>query len=142
MMKHVSYLLIKDTWGVLMRHDSPLAAKPAISPEDLWDKPLILSSQNDNTEVFPQWIKMEPSQLEIIATYNLLFNASLMVEEGLGYAVGLDKIIRTSDESLLCFRPLTPKLEAGMSIVWKKYQIFSKASEKFMEKLKVFLHQI
>ena len=72
----------------------------------------------------------------IIATYNLLFNASLMVEEGLGYAIGFDKIINTSGSSSLCFRPLTPKREAGMSMIWKKYQIFSKASEKFMEEIK------
>lgn len=29
---------IKDTWGVLMRRDSPLAEKETICPEDLWDK--------------------------------------------------------------------------------------------------------
>ena len=81
-------------------------------------------------------MKKELSELEIVATYNLLFNASLMVEEGLGYAIGLDKIIHTSGNSNLCFRPLTPKREAGMSIIWKKYQVFSKASEKFMQKMK------
>ena len=76
------------------------------------------------------------SELEIVATYNLLFNASLMVEEGFGYAIGFDKIINTSGNSTLCFRPLFPIREEGMSIVWKKYQVFSKASEKFMEKIK------
>ena len=74
--------------------------------------------------------------MEIVATYNLLFNASLMVEEGLGYAIGFDKIINTSGNSSLCFRPLSPTREDGMSIIWKKYQIFSKASEKFMQKIK------
>ena len=83
----------------------------------------------------PSWIKREISEIEVVATYNLLFNASLMVEEGLGYAIGFDKIINTSDSSNLCFRPLSPKREAGMSIIWKKYQVFSKASEKFMEKI-------
>ena len=76
------------------------------------------------------------SELEIVATYNLLFNASLMVEEGFGYAIGFDKIINTSGNSTLCFRPLFPIREEGMSIVWKKYQVFSKASEKFMKKIK------
>jgi len=122
----------KDTWGVLMRKDSPLAEKDGITPEDLWDKPLIISRQYSAES----WIKRKLSELEIIATYNLLFNASLMVEEGLGYAIGFDKIINTSGSSTLCFRPLSPKREEGMSIVWKKYQVFSKASEKFIEKLK------
>ncbi len=126
----------KDTWGVLMLQDSPLAAKAAISPEDLWNKPLIISQQANAQGGLTAWMKKELSELEIVATYNLLFNASLMVEEGLGYAIGLDKIIHTSGNSNLCFRPLTPKREAGMSIIWKKYQVFSKASEKFMQKMK------
>ncbi|XCP86383.1 LysR family transcriptional regulator [Roseburia hominis] len=124
----------KDTWGVLMRKDSPLAEKEAICPEDLWDKPLIISRQY----FVESWIKRDLSELKIVATYNLLFNASLMVEEGLGYAFGFDKIINTSGNSRLCFRPLSPKMEEGMSIVWKKYQVFSKASEKFIEKMKDF----
>lgn len=81
-------------------------------------------------------MQKEMSELEIVATYNLLFNASLMVEEGLGYAIGFDKIINTSGNSNLCFRPLSPKREAGMSIIWKKYQVFSKACEKFMQEIK------
>ena len=129
----------KDTWGVLMRKDSPLAAKEAVAPEDLWDKPLILSKQNDTSSTLTTWIKRAISELEIAATYNLLFNASLMVEEGLGYAIGFDKIINTSGNDNLCFRPLSPKREEGMSIVWKKYQVFSKASEKFMMKIKELL---
>lgn len=126
----------KDTWGVLMRKDSPLAEKEVIVPEDLRDKPLIISSQDDSNGLLASWIGCELSELEIVATYNLLFNASLMVDEGLGYAVTLDKIINTSGSSNLCFRPLSPKREDGMNIIWKKYQVFSKASEKFMEKLK------
>lgn len=122
----------KDIWGVLMRKDSPLAQKDDIRPEDLWDKPLIISRQYSAEA----WIGRELSELEIVATYNLLFNASLMVEEGLGYAIGFDKIINTSGNSSLCFRPLSPKREEGMSIVWKKYQVFSKASEKFMQEIK------
>ena len=126
----------KDSWGVLMRRDSELAEKESISAEDLWDKPLILSHQRNQKSELGLWLKQDFSKLNIIATYNLLFNASLLVDEGLGYAVGLDKIINITENSNLCFRPLTPRIEAEMSIVWKKYQVFSKAAEKFMRKLK------
>lgn len=126
----------QDIWGVLMRQDSSLAGKTSITPEDLWDKPLIISQQEGGNKELTEWIQRELSELEIVATYNLLFNASLMVEEGLGYAIGFDKIINTSGDSRLCFRPLSPKREDSMSIVWKKYQVFSKACEKFIEKLK------
>ncbi len=126
----------KDIWGVLMRRDSPLAKKTSIAPEDLWNKPLIISQQENGNKELTEWIQRDLSELEIVATYNLLFNASLMVEEGLGYAIGFDKIINTSGNSSLCFRPLSPRREAGMSIIWKKYQVFSKACEKFMMTLK------
>lgn len=126
----------KDIWGVLMRCDSELAEKESISPEDLWNKPLIISHQKKQDTELSAWLKQDLSKLNVVATYNLLFNASLLVDEGLGYAVGLDKIINITENSNLCFRPLTPKVEAEMYIIWKKYQIFSKAAEKFMLKLK------
>lgn len=129
----------KDIFGVLMRVDSPLAEKEAIAPEDLWDKPLIVSQQKDSSGELEAWMKRDLSELHVVATYNLLFNASLMVDEGLGYAIGLDKIINTSGSSSLCFRPFRPKTEVRMSIIWKKYQIFSRVSEKFITKIKELL---
>jgi len=71
----------------------------------------------------------------IAATYSLLYNGSLMVDEGIGYALCLNHIINPTGESNLCFRPLYPKLEIGLNVVWKKYQILNRASEKFLEKL-------
>lgn len=127
---------VKDIWGVLMHSDCDLAEKESISPEDLWDKPLIIPHQKSHDTELSAWLKRDLSKLNIVATYNLLFNASLLVDEGLGYAIGLDKIINITENSNLCFRPLTPKVEAELHIIWKKYQIFSKAAEKFMLKLK------
>lgn len=125
----------KDVWGVLMHKDSPLAGKESITPEDLWDKPLIISQQENKGGIITQWLKRRESDLNITATYNLIFNASLLVEEGLGYAIGLDKIINTTGNSNLCFRPLSPRLEDELSIIWKKYQVFSKPAEKFIDVL-------
>mgnify|MGYP001622890964 FL=1 len=126
---------IKDIWGVLMRRDSPLAEKEAICPEDLWDKPLIVSHQKGDNIYLGRWLKREESELHIVATYNLIFNASLLVDEGLGYALCYDKLINTQGSNL-CFRPFSPRLEARGFIVWKKYQIFSKASKVFIDYLK------
>lgn len=126
----------RDTWGVLMKKDSALAEKSGITPEDLYDMPLILSQQEAEGGILTQWLGKEPAQLKIAATYNLIFNASLLVDEGLGYAVGLDKIINTTGDSSLCFRPLHPMLEDKVSIIWKKYQVFSKPAEKFLDVLR------
>ena len=127
-------LPMKDVWGILMRRSSPLAQKDAISPQDLWDKPLILSRQVGNKGGLYHWLGKDPSQLHTVATYNLIYNASLMVDEGMGYAFTLDKLINTTG-STLCYRPLKPRLELGMYLVWKKYQIFSKAAELFLQQL-------
>ena len=126
---------VKDIWGVLMRRDCPLAKKKSISPKDLRDMPLIVSRQALDGSELTQWLKSGNEQLNIVSTYNLVYNASLMVDEGLGVALCLDKIINVSGDSSLCFRPLKPKLEVGMSLVWKKYQVFSKAAEKFILKM-------
>ena len=125
----------KDIWGVLMRKDSPLAAKPFITAQDLLDQPLILSRQAFRNQEFRDFFPCAQQDLHIVATYNLLFNGSLMVEEGMGYAICFDKIIHLSDDGDLCFRPLRPALESRMSILWKKYQILTKAAEKFIQKL-------
>lgn len=122
----------RDTWGVLMRRDSPLAEKEAVTPQDLWDKPLILSHQRGGG-VF-QWLGRQPSQLRVVATYNLVYNASLLVDEGLGYALCFDKLINTQGSGLV-FRPLDPPMQAEAHVVWKKYQVFSKATRLFLEEL-------
>lgn len=129
---------VKDTWGVLMRRDSPLSEKETICPEDLWDKPLIISHQRQDTRYLSQWMKQELSRLNVVATYNLVFNASLLVDEGLGYALCFDKLINTQG-STLCFRPFSPKLEASACLIWKKYQVFSKAAETFLDCLRNIL---
>ena len=130
---------IKDTWGVLMRRDSPLAEKETICPEDLWDKPLIVSHQKGDDVYLNQWLQREESELHIVATYNLLFNASLLVDEGLGYALCYDKLINTHGSNL-CFRPFDPSLEARGFIVWKKYQVLSKAANIFLQYLRELLN--
>lgn len=122
----------KDTWGVLMPKDSELAQKDVITPNDLMKEPLIVSRQGITRGELQNWFKLPEEKLNVVATYNLLYNASLLVEEGVGYALCLDKIINTSNCNL-CFKPLYPKLEVSMSIVWKKHQVFSKASNKFLD---------
>ncbi|MDO5837107.1 MAG: LysR family transcriptional regulator substrate-binding protein [Methanobacterium sp.] len=119
-----------------MRKDSPLANQETIAPEDLWDKPLILSRQVVDNNSLEPWLKKNISELNIVATYNLVYNASLLVDEGLGYSLTLDKLINTSGNSNLTFIPLNPAGEIDLKIVWKKYQVFSKAAEKFLTEIK------
>ena len=130
----------KDTWGVVMRKDSPLAEKAYVERKDLLGVPLICSRQailpqREGNE-FAGWFGEDFEKLDIVTTFNLIYNASLMVESGIGYAITLDRLVSTAEGSALCFRPLKPKLESGLNIVWKKYQVFSPAAELFLERLK------
>ncbi|AKR10008.1 LysR family transcriptional regulator [Bacillus cereus] len=126
----------KDTWGVLMCKDSPLADKQFISPVDLIDTPLFISRQTTVSNELAGWFGQNIENLNVVATYNLLYNAALMVEEGIGYALCLDKLINTSGNSKLCFRPLHPNLEANLNIIWKKNQVFSNAANAFLNQLR------
>ena len=86
---------------------------------------------------FIEWFKGEYENLNTVATFNLVYNAAVMVKKGVGYAITLDKLVDTSNESELCFSPLCPKLESGLDIVWKKHQVFSTAANLFLDRLKV-----
>lgn len=128
-------LPVSDTWGVLMRKDAPLAQQDVVRAEDLWDKPLIVSHQTSISNDMMAWLRTDVKKLNIAMTYDLIYNASHFVKKGIGYAIALDKLINTTGESELCFRPLYPTLEAALCITWKKYQVFSKASQEFLRQL-------
>ncbi|MEE3333667.1 MAG: LysR family transcriptional regulator [Ruminococcus sp.] len=125
----------QDLWGVLMRRDSPLADKSEIEPKDLFDKPLIVSRQADKTGIVKRLLGRSADKLNIVATYNLIFNGALMVQDSLGYALCLESIINPSQNSELCFKPLTNALTEELRVIWKKDNVFSKASQKFFEEI-------
>lgn len=133
---------LSDRYGVLMRKDSPLAQKEHITAEDLYAQPLIVSNQ----EVEDGWptlrrVIAETGRLNVAATYTLIFNGSQFVEEGIGCALCFDGLINTGGSSPLCFRPLHPTVATSPHIVWKKHQKLTKASEKFLEQLRLTLAQ-
>lgn len=129
----------KDRWGLLIRRDDPLAEKKSICPDDLQNIPLLASRQSIAHNELSGWLGKQYESLNIVATYNLLFNASLMVEENIGCALCLEGIIPEYEGSVLVFRPLEPKVEVGLNIVWKKYQVFTKASQLFLNKLQEYI---
>ena len=136
-MRKYDYLRIpgRDTWGLLMPDSHPLSENEAIAPQDLEGIPLLVSRQSLNTGTLEGWLGKSTGKLNIAATYNLVFNAALMVEQGLGCALCLDHLVNTLDCTGLCFRPLTPRLDDVLNLVWKKYQILSPAAELFLHRL-------
>ena len=106
----------KDVWGVIMRKDSPLAKKKHVELSDLQNIPLLNSRQaikkTFSKNEFIEWFQGNFDKLNTAVTFNLVYNAAVMVKAGIGYAVTLDKLVDTSEESDLCLRPLKPKLES------------------------------
>ncbi|BAK44301.1 LysR family transcriptional regulator [Eggerthella sp. YY7918] len=122
-----------DVWGALMRKDHPLAKLDAVGIDDLIGVPLICGRQALKAGKMREWAGVSIDKWDVVATYNLILNGALMVEEGMGVAICYDRLIRLSDEGVLCFRPLSPSLVSQMGIVWKKHRRLSKAAATFLE---------
>ena len=126
-----------DKWGVVMRRDSHLAKKSELTFNDIYGLPLFVSEQSIKAD-FPRWCGENTEKLNIAGTFNLAFNGSVFVREGLGYLLTFENLVNTSEESELCFCPIVPLLKTKMYIIWKKYQIFSPIAELFLKKLKEY----
>ena len=124
-----------DIWGVIMRKDAPLARREAVCIDDLLDLPLIVSRQGLREDI-PRLFGEKADRLNVTATLNLAYNGSVLAREGLGYVLTFDKLVDTSRESRLCFRPLFPRLVTRLYIIWKKYQVFSPAAEVLLNEMK------
>ena len=131
-------LPMKDTWGILMRKDDPLAGKSSFAASDLDKLPLICSRQWIDQES-PRWLGAAAKDMNIVATYNLVFNGSVMVRAGMGYAVVLDKLVNTGEESDLTFIPLSGVPQTEMYVIWRKYQTFTPIAYLLLQELKTRL---
>ena len=123
----------KDRWGVLVRTDSTLAALGAVTPQDLESVPLLLSGRESVQRELASWFGDRWDRLQIAATFNLILNAANMVRCGVGAALGFDLNLAFDD---LRFMPLSPAMETGTVLVWKKDQVLTPAVEAFHRHIK------
>ena len=130
-------LPVYDVFGFIMLRDDPLAQKEYVTVEDMRGKPLIVNRGILGSGMLHD----QPLFQNVVATYSLIYNGSLMVADGLGYMFCLDKILNLSGDSPLCFRPFMPQVKINIGLAWKKFQVFSKASEKFLALLRNELMQ-
>ncbi|MBQ7542463.1 MAG: LysR family transcriptional regulator [Clostridia bacterium] len=128
-------LPVSDRFGILMPRDHILTQKDSVKISDLKGHPVILSRAH---AAVISGMK-DFSGLHVVATYNLLYNASLLVEDGVGLAVAFEGLIHCTENSALTFRPLVPEIKATGNLIWKKYQTFSAAAQLFAEQLRDLL---
>ncbi len=123
----------KDAWGVVMRDDDPLASQDSVTAKDLEGKNVMYSKRVIVQNELASWLGDSLGKINTVATYNLIYNVTHMVEARMGYAICLERLIESSLDNHICFRLLEPRLETGTVIVWKKHQVFSPATTKLIQ---------
>ncbi|MCM1253321.1 MAG: LysR family transcriptional regulator [Clostridium sp.] len=123
-----------DVWGVVMPKNCPLARKEVICAEDLMGLPLFCSEQGWHKDI-PRWCGSLMDKLHLEGSFRLSYNASLFVKEGLGYLLTFQHLIDTRPGSGLVFRPLSPGLDTGLYLIWKKQQAFTPIAERLLHHL-------
>lgn len=132
----------KETWGVLMRDDHPLAGNTSITPEDIAEYPLILPLRERPRREIIDWMKREEKDLNIPVSYTLLSNAALLVEEGMGCAFCLDGALAIRSSPHLRFIPIYPEHTTHSILIWKKNHLFSSATSLFIQEINMLRAKI
>ena len=125
----------KDVYGLLMPIDCDLAQQETVNIDQLKSLPMIMAEQTFSGHQDLEWFGTDHSVLNVVATYNLIYNATFLVEHGIGYALCLERLVNTRGRNLT-FRPIVPELSVDLYIVTKKYQTFSPAVKQFLAELR------
>ena len=120
-------------WGLAVRSDSPLAAKKRLSPGDVRSARLICSRQAMVKEFLAGWFGCPFGKLDVAANYNLIYNAAVFVESGLGAAICIDGMIPQEFAGGVVFRPFTPALTSDVYLAWRKNAPLSPAVAALVE---------
>ena len=123
----------RDRWGVLVRLDSPLAGLDSVTPDDLEQVSLIISGRERVQRELANWFGDRWERLQIAASFNLILNAANMVRYGVGTALSFDLNFSFDD---LRFIPLSPTMDTGTVLVWKKDLVLTPVVEAFHQHIK------
>ncbi len=124
-----------DLWGLILPENDALAKKETIRVEDLVGLPLLASEQGWEGDI-RRWAGDRFGQLRLEGSFRLSYNASLFVREGLGYQLTFEHLVDISPESGLVFRPLSPRAEVRLYLIWNKHQTFTPIAERFLRQLR------
>lgn len=130
---------LSEEWGVLVREDSPLAAMEYVTPEDIWELPLIISERSMRDNELADWIGKKYEDLNIVSTYNLMYNAAIMVANGMGVAGCIKLDCRYEGTR---FVPARPSVKNNSVFAWKKALSQSQAVSSFIEFSRIYIKRI
>lgn len=120
----------KEAWGVVVTADDELASKKEIKPQDLAGRSIIMPAREEVQMNLKKWFGTIYDDIDITATFNLSFNAILMVKQHVGALVTLD--FRLLDDRLR-FIPLKDMQLVESVIVWKKQCLLSPLIQCFIK---------
>lgn len=120
-------LNLSDTFGLLVPTDSEIAKKEYVTIEEISSLPLIVPIQEHDTDLFPQFTNK-------VGTYNLINNATYMLEERLGYVFCIDKLVNIEGRNIK-FIPIKPTISIDSYITTKKYAYLSKVAKLVLDEI-------
>ena len=140
-LEKLSYLRLPygDRMGLLLRKDHPLAGEEAITPELAESLPLIISARHLNSPFLRQWLGRTAAELNVVASYNLIYNAGLLVDAGVGCALSIRSLAEGQEGLGRVFVPLRPAVELRLIFAWRKNRNFTRAEELFLRELRAVL---
>ena len=128
---------VTEQYCALAPVDSPLAKKPLLQPEDLADFPLMLPRRTPVRNEVANWFGDLYAHLNIRMTFDLAYNAAMLVRQGLGVALCL-RLDCTYDG--VASVPISLVQEAGSALVWKKQQTCSPAVSALIQHISAEVH--
>jgi len=121
---------VEETWGLFVKDDSELAKHEVIEPKDLNNKSVILPGRDVINHELMNWLGSEGKKLNMVSSYNLIYNSAKLVQNGMGVmlCLKLDMYYRH-----LTFIPLSNAPVLNSFVVWNSGQIFSRTVTSFIE---------
>ena len=126
----------RDVWGIITPCNGPFAGKTAVVAADLAGEPILVSRQSYERNEFEGWLDYMGDDLKIVGTFNLLYNACLLAQEGVGHVLALGGIVNPSSESGLMWLPLEPRLECAVTFAWERERTLSRPAARLIELLR------
>ena len=126
----------RDVWGIITPCNGPFAGKTAVVAADLAGEPILVSRQSYERNEFEGWLDDMGDDLKIVGTFNLLYNACLLAQEGVGHVLALGGIVNPSPESGLMWLPLEPRLECAVTLAWERERTLSRPAARLIELLR------
>ncbi len=126
----------RDVWGIITPRSGQLAGKSAVEAGDLAGIPLLVSRQSFERNEFDGWLNYMGEDLNVTGTFNLLYNACLLAEEGIGHVLALGGIVNLTEASGLVWLPLKPRLECEVTLAWDRDRTLSRPAARLLELLR------